>query len=159
MYGRNDIKKVIYELKKKYSEKLIWHEFIDSSVDYLTGETTYNWVPHKIRRAILFPSQIDRGFKYSLSYIAANKNFTYGGLFDTSITKVLIDLKDFPQAFQKREINKSDKIVMDFKMYQISHIELFENVAMYVEMKHIKNQEPDAIYPIETQQFLEVKNG
>ena len=74
-YGKHVIRKSLYELKKTWGVNVTWHRFVSSTFDVETGKMETIWEPLVIRRGILLPSQLDSAAKYSLSYLAANKNF------------------------------------------------------------------------------------
>jgi len=145
-YDKRERRSAIYDLKRRSGEPLDWYTNQGSSFDTVTGKTEYSWKVIKVRKAIVLPNQMDRAFKFSLSYLAANKNFIYGGEFDKSLIQVIIDLRDLPRDFQNREVNQSDKICLNGKVYQIRSIEIFDGLIFYVEMRHVVGQQPDAIY-------------
>ena len=71
--------------------------------------------------AILLPDSLDRRFVYDLSYIATNKNFTYGALFDTATRKILVrqaDLEFEPQI--------DDAMLFDEERWNIKQVIKFE---------------------------------
>jgi len=85
---------VIYKLKRLFGLPLIVYKSVENTMNVETGRVIREWVHHHVRRAVILPHEIARSFVYDLSYIAANKNFTYGATFDKDTRIVLIDRKD-----------------------------------------------------------------
>jgi len=158
MYDNKERKSCLYELKKRASKPLTWYKNLDSFFDTVTGNTKYSWEIYQVRRAIVLPTNLDRAFKFSLSYLAANKNFIYGGEFDKEIVNIIIDLRDLPKAFQERDACKDDKVIMDGKVFQISNFEIVDDLTYAVELKHIRGQSPEAMHSEFTQNDLGGKN-
>lgn len=87
------IDKVLYSLLKRKGERVTFVRHTES-LNYETGKKATVNTPFEVRQAILLPDNLDRRFVYDLAYIATNKNFTYGALFDTSNRKIIVRTKD-----------------------------------------------------------------
>lgn len=95
-----ETRKIIYNLKRQFGLLMyIQYASSDDVYDLETGEITRTITDIKIRRGVLLPEDTLRKFVYDLSFIAANKNFTYGGFFEKGARVVLIDVKDLPSGF------------------------------------------------------------
>lgn len=90
------LRRVIYALKRKWGQALTLCRSTNISVDTETGKATSTLTKLEVRRAIILPVTSLRTFAYDLSFIAANKNFTWGGLFDTKTRIALISRRDAP---------------------------------------------------------------
>ena len=86
---------VVYRLKRQYG-LLMYIRYRQAADQYNleTGAITRDITSIKVRRGILLPERITRDFAYDLSFIAANKNFTYGGIYDINQREIIIDAKD-----------------------------------------------------------------
>jgi hypothetical protein len=121
MTRHREIKKIIYKLKRQWGTPArIYRESVAVDVD--TGvETPTTAAVKTINRAILLPRKIRTEFSYDLSYIAANKNFTYGGFYATTDRLVLIDavdLGDYVIAKQDYiDINNKRHVIADLDDY------------------------------------------
>lgn len=51
-------------------------------------------------RALVQPATRQRDFVYDISYLAANKNFVYGGVFDKTLVEVTVRSGDLPSGFR-----------------------------------------------------------
>ena len=83
----------------------------------------------RLRRAILLPTKTDRSFVYDLAYIAANKNFTEGGIFDRVARTAIIETKRLPKGFV---INDDDIVVFNDDYYTIASLDQTEKNSGYV---------------------------
>lgn len=124
------IKVVLYRLKRSFGLPMIYRRRLSDTYDLETGALTAVVVDIPIRRGILMPLDQVRKFAYDLTYIAANKNFTYGGFFDKLAKVVILEQSDLPRHFQP---NLNDFIIIDSVEYCISKMELSEqNVAWVI---------------------------
>jgi len=87
-------KNILYRLKRNFGLKMTVTIPITNSANVTTGELTRTFTTINIRRGILLPEGTSREFAYDLSYIASNKNFTYGGFFDKSKRNIILATKD-----------------------------------------------------------------
>jgi len=95
------VRVVIYRLKRQYGLPMTI-KYMDTEDIYnlRTGEVARDLVEITIKRGILLPERQSVDYMYDLSFIAANKNFTYGGFFEPGERAVIVDVKDLPTAFK-----------------------------------------------------------
>lgn len=117
------ISKVLYRLKRRYGSPVKLFKRLSSVVNRETGLKEVRTQRVELRRVIVLPSQIDREFSYDLAYIAAAKNFTYGGFFDTTERRFIFDTRDLPADF---EIEIGMYLVYDQVRYDVKKVERFE---------------------------------
>jgi len=117
------ISTVIYQLKRQYGREIGIYEDGDQVLDPQTGVTTRTRIKLRVKKAVILPTRVVRDFVYDLSFIAANKNFTYGGLFDTSTRNVLVDAKDIPKTWN---LQIDQFMVIDQRRFQIKDIQELE---------------------------------
>ena len=79
----------IYALERDYGLKLKIYHIKQSDVDVETGIRKVVKDLFKVT-AVKLPDNMYRKFVQDIAYLAANKNFTYGGLSDYSTTKWVI---------------------------------------------------------------------
>lgn len=139
MANRNtlrQIKLIIYKLKRQYGLPAILKHPLTSAYDVTTGETSITYRALPIKRVIRLPRRQISDFVYDLSFIAANKNFTYGGYFDTNDRMFLIDTSDLPQSYRlpnpTEEITTEDYLIIDNRRYKIYEIVLAEHDQGYL---------------------------
>lgn len=119
---------VLYRLKRRYGVMLNLVHRTSSTVNRETGEKEVHRDSLRILRAIVLPSQVKREFSYDLAYIAAAKNFTYGGFFDTTERRIIIDVKDLPADF---EIEVGHYVIYDRVRYDVKQVERFEDIRAF----------------------------
>lgn len=88
------IRRVLYRLKRRYGEAMDIVERVSDIVDLQTGRKTIEKRTIRVNRVIILPAMITKEFKYDLTFIATNKNFTYGGLYDTTTRNFIFDRQD-----------------------------------------------------------------
>jgi len=87
-------KAIMYRLKRSFGQAVVFSIPTDNSYDVTTGATTREYTELKVRKAIVLPVKTIRDFAYDLTYIASNKNFVYGGYYDSSARNVIVQNKD-----------------------------------------------------------------
>lgn len=121
MYGNNLklAEALIYKLKREFGVPLSLRQPVVNVNDVTTGEITRRYNIYKFRRAIVLPGNIARSFVYDLTYVAANKNFAYGGYFDKDTSLVIIDAKDI----KGMQIGTDWKVVIGQNVSEIVHLD------------------------------------
>jgi len=113
------IKLIIYRLKRQYGTPVTVVRILSVTNNVQTGKMVPVKQEIEIRRAVVGPAQLVRDFVYDLSFIAANKNFTYGGYFDASDRGMIVASKDLPKDF---EPNLNDYVLVDTVHYQFKEV-------------------------------------
>jgi len=143
---RNNLRQakvVIYRLKRNYGEPV--HILYNQSLshDVRTGEVDRQEEVINVKRAIVMTPKVARQFSYDLSFIAANKNFTYGGFYDASDRVLLLDAKDLPKDYFP-DINH--RCVYDHQRYEFSQLlPVTGNYAYMIHLKHVEGSRPEDI--------------
>lgn len=129
---------IIYKLKRAYGVSV--HILTNESMtqDLKTGIIDRQEELIVVRRAIIITPKMSREFAYDLAFIAANKNFTYGGYFDTSKRIMIIDTKDVPSTYSP---SLNDCCVYDGARWQFEELDkITGNTAHYILLRSITNQ-------------------
>lgn len=137
-------KGALYELKRRYGRQvnIIWPAGTPT-VDRATGVKSTPLDSLQVNRAIVLPVSLDRAFNYDLTYIATNKNFTYGGHFDRRKVRVVLDQADIgnldPQvgwhfAFDRKrydfEVIESYSGVWDIIAKQVDNVDVQNHIKI-----------------------------
>jgi hypothetical protein len=121
----NKYKHILYKFTRKYGQI---GTFVTQSqtgdVDLETGVQTIASVNYSVKM-IVMPSRVWRTFVESLAFIASNKNFTYGGLFDTTQRQVIIDRRLMPTISPEDIMNS--KVVIATRNYIVMEFHEYEN--------------------------------
>ena len=113
------IKIIVYKLKRQYGRSVTVVRLTSVTPNVETGKMVIVKQEIEIRRGIVGPAKMLRDFVYDLSFIAANKNFTYGGYFDASDRALILDSKDLPSGF---EPNLDDYALVDEVHYAFKEV-------------------------------------
>ena len=129
---------ILYRLKRNYGLPAILR-VVNDSYNLETGVITPANTDYTISRAILAPRRSVRDFVYDLSFIAANKNFTYGGLFDADERAIIIDAKDLPAGVRPTQ---DMVIIFATEQYDILKVHRAELDRGYILIcKHVASTE------------------
>lgn len=118
------IRDTIYQLKKDYGVPVKYGILIKNNIDPDTGLNTVEKRVYKIKKAVLLPTKLERKFAQDIAYLAANKNFTYGALFDEKISLFIIDARDLPRGLQ---MNMDDFLFMGHQRFILKTAEILEH--------------------------------
>jgi len=143
------IKQVMYRLKQRYGRPCDVYKWLSESVNPDTGAIVKAVRKYSLRKAIMMPTKTERSFAYDLSYVAANKNFTYGGTFDKSSRYFLIDSEDIAARF---ELTPNDFLIFNHKHYLLKSFEVWEpSQVILVNATYVDGTLPFEIHTVESQ--------
>lgn len=135
-----NIQQVLYTLKREYSKSVAIYHPEDYAYNLQTGKKSKDLSVYEVRKAIVLDAKVSRDFVYDLTYIAANKNFTYGAFFDATERVCIIDRRDLPQGF---EITLQDYVVYDNERYEIKDYNVTIDKSSYaLLLRHVENSKP-----------------
>jgi hypothetical protein len=100
----------------------------DSENDYRTGNKTVTKQVWDLRKVIVLPRKLSEKFVYDLSFIATNKNFTYGGIFDASSRNLILDSNEAGTYVPQMR----DYFVFEGKRWNVVETNTFEFGAGFV---------------------------
>ena len=121
------IRDTLYDLKRRYGEVVDFVRIVSSTVDRETGDKTVVKAGLRVNRCIVLNSYELRKFVYDLSFIATNKNFTYGGFFDQTQRDFIVDAVDI-----NYEPAQGQYLVYDGVRFDIHQVQRFEGRTGYL---------------------------
>ena len=119
---------ILYILKRQFGQTINILTQVKRDLDVETGKVTELEEIYKVKRVVLLPKSTSRSFVQDIAYLAANKNFTQGGIFDDTTRKIIIDTKEMPKG---KKLLMTDKILFDDMEYIIKQIVKSEDVGGY----------------------------
>jgi hypothetical protein len=119
MNNLRQISIIIYRLKRQYGVPMKLRRITDDNTDLASGKVYRGYYVIDIKRGIALPAKLAPAFAYDLAFVAANKNFTYGGIFGSSTRLVILDGKDIPSDF---EIAEDDELLYENKVHAVKAI-------------------------------------
>ena len=96
------IRIILYRLKRNFGISAMLRRPRTRSNNIRTGAQTVDYEEVYIRKVIFLPKRNISDFVYDLSFIAANKNFTYGAYFDTNDRWIIIDVRDYKHHIENQ---------------------------------------------------------
>jgi len=134
------VRGILYQLKRDFPCEILLRNISLSESNKKTGVISKSFEVISVRRAILLPAILKPSFIYDLSFIAASKNFTYGGLFGASTRVVIVDGRDIPSLFK---IEEGLQVVFKNQAYVLKSIEkLVENLGFLLTVTALTTSEP-----------------
>lgn len=99
-YDLRLIEQALYRLKRAYGQQaeIVWTVSTGPADDAGVCPVVRDSI--SVKRAIVLPNRLSTDFAYDLTFIASNKNFTYGGLFDINRRRIIVDRRDLPTDFR-----------------------------------------------------------
>lgn len=148
MNNLRQIKVILYRLKRNFG--LPVRIMVDESLTHnlQTGviervETVVN-----IKRAIIVTPNMIRDFTYDLSFIAANKNFTTGGYFDTSTRIMILDGKDIPSTYTP---SLNNRCICEDKRYEFEELNnVTGGMGYMIKLRHLAAADKEDIIETST---------
>lgn len=105
---------LLYAFKRQWGTDIQYVQILTSKVDDNTGSREINRQVFDLP-AVKLPIATLRKFIQDIGYLAANKNFTYGGLNDYNTVRLLISAADLPDGFN---VDLDGYIVLNNKRYE-----------------------------------------
>lgn len=130
-------KDIIYKLKRSYGKVAYLRKPTTNQNNRQTGEVVRTFSVYRVNKAVVLPIEIMKSFIYDLTYVAANKNFTYGAFFDKGSSFVLIDSSDLYTTIDE----SIDHLVIDQQKFEISKSEKSDSY-WYMMVKSLGNTDP-----------------
>lgn len=118
------IRDTLYQLKKDYGVPVKYGRILSEALNMETGRNQVTKEVYLIRKAIQLPTKLMRKFANDISYLAANKNFTYGALFDEKISLFIVDSRDLPRGLI---LNMNDYLFVKHERHVIKTAEILEH--------------------------------
>ena len=133
------IKRILYRLKTRSTTcKCYLIKESSRTADYAEGEYAVTYATTTVKKAIVLPKTALRHFVYDLSFIAANRNFTTGGLYDRNDLIIMIDSKDLPKNYN---IDLNLKVQVANKVYAIvDFTSIVGDIAHIIKLRGVENE-------------------
>lgn len=125
---RREIRGILYSLKRRFGVPVDYYQVTTGTPNVETGERGAD-VRDKtaFRRVPVFHVTSSLRFEYDLSFIAANKNFTYGALFEVGDAVFLFD--EFPTDFDPQT---DDQIIYLDQAYAVHRWDRIDTKAGFL---------------------------
>jgi len=146
------IRRVLYALKRQYGGMIDVHKLLDSQTDVRTGQKQQTIQVTRIARAVVLPGHTARKAVRGISLISANKTLVMGGTYDTQDRDFIIERRDAPSL---SGLTADDWIVYSGRKYQVAEVEAFEfDVAWIVTAKELIGEKPSQAFSVQVDDNL-----
>jgi len=122
------IRRVLYALKRQYGGSIIIYQNGSVTADTKTGDVTRLKTAVRIQRAVILPVTVSHVVKQSISLISANKQMVIGGSYEAGKRVFIVERRDCPHLV----LHESDWLVYNGRKYAIENFEEYEFDAAYI---------------------------
>lgn len=122
------IRKLLYTLKKNFGFPITFYTITGETLDYETGKKTPTTIYKEVKKVIVLPGDLQRKFEYDLTFVAANRNFTYGGFYDTATRRIIVDAQDLDDF----KIEMGSYYIWDEKRWEVARVFDLEYKTAYL---------------------------
>lgn len=153
---RREIRQVLYRLKRRYGGLLEYYTIVPGTPNLLTGSKgTETKTVYALRRCVSLEYTLSQRFEYDLSFLAANKNFTYGGIFEVGDRVAVLDSSDFPIGFTPQT---DDRCVVQGKSYLLhGYTEMDAKAGWLIHLRHTQATIPGRVIEKTVKHILEIE--
>jgi hypothetical protein len=137
---RREIRLMLYTLQRKWGVPADLYKLAVGTPNFATGIPSTTRTKYHIPKFITHAVSFDQKFEYDLSFLAANKNFTYGGFYVPGDRVGIVDARFLPAGV---EIETKDHFLYDNKRWEIHRFERLDyRTGWYVHLRHTPGTKP-----------------
>jgi len=137
----------------RWGEPATVYRVASSTTDLQTGLTSESRTVYAVDRAVLIDGPGKRDFVYHRSFIAASREFIYGGTFDDRQGFIVIDATDLPIGFTFRQ---EDYVVINNRRLQIKTAEMLDGVAIVINYSELVDQPVAQVHELIAKDYLDL---
>lgn len=143
------LRKAFYTLDRQYGDgPLSVYTFGGSTTDLETGAKSISKTVIVLKRVIVLPASVSREVIQSISQISANKQFVYGGTFDTRARTFILERPPCP------DLKDDDWFVYKGHKYELKKIQELGDVGYVVTAVELLGDVPEQIFPVQAYDLL-----
>lgn len=137
---RREVRLLLYTLERKWGVPADLYKVVVGTPNYETGNTATTKTKYHVPKLVTHETKFDQKFEYDLSYLAANKNFTYGGVYIPGDRLAILNSKYLPSTFQ---LSVEDHLIYGGKRYAIQRFEELDAKAGWLlHLRHTTGTKP-----------------
>lgn len=122
------VSRVVNDLKARYGVRMDYYYPTTNAFDAKSGAIGRTYTLIAIRKSLILPTNAIRDFEYDIAFLAANKNFTFGGFFDKDKIVVCVNYKDMRSHAPVLE----DHVVYLNKKWMVKIVKEYADLQCYV---------------------------
>ncbi len=133
---RRRVQTLLHILGRSYEVPAQVYKVTVGTPNYDTGSKSVTRAVHNIR-TITFEAARLRKFEYDIGYLAANKNFTYGGFYEQGDRVMIVDRRRIVSGL---ELEQKDYFIYHGQRYDIQKIvDLDYNAGWFLHLRATKD--------------------
>lgn len=154
---RRELRKQLYSLGHRFGVPAEVYSLVDGIFNPATGKkTSESYTRFLLRKFISFSVTYAAKFEYDLSFIAANKNFTYGAEFEVGDRVAIILRSEGPQDIVFNDM----WIVYNEKRFDILKKEEIDfNLGWILQLRHVQGSKRTRIVDKYVTHYLTVEQS
>lgn len=139
MTGLNHVKDTILRLTARKGVPLWFYSVVGNDFNPATGQADRQYTVIQIKKVLALPIDLSRNFDYDLSFIAANKNFTFGAYFDKGAFVCVIEYK----KMQGIVPTLNDFAIIGQDQFEVKRVSPYPDQQIYViGFEGVSNKKP-----------------
>lgn len=124
------IRDLLYSLKQDYGKRMNLYIPQPAVVQDLSrGTQNVSYLVFAIDQVVILPQLVQNRFVHDVAFLAAGRNFAYGGLFQEGVADVFIDGDDLPP---KIVIDTACHIIYDHVRYDMMTVSPLESASGWI---------------------------
>lgn len=140
---RREMRQILYRMRRRWGVEADLYQVNPGEPDIDLGTTTDVKTKIHIPQFITWLVTESQKFEYDLSFVAANKNFTYGAFFQVGDRFGIIDGKYLPDNF---DLTENDYVVYDSLRYDLQRWDVLDAKSGFLlHLRHVKGTAPSQI--------------
>ncbi len=123
MTNHREIRRIIYTLSRKWGKPGTVYRSVETLNTKTGVKSSVVSDTQSVSRLIILPRKMVTDFSYDLSFIASNKEFTYGGFYGKTQSLVLID----SNLMGSYVIQEKDNLTIQGSKYVIDDLDFYDS--------------------------------
>lgn len=129
MNNKRFISNLLYSLKRQYGAEVTIYQTQSKDFNPKTGKMATTRKRVYVKLGIVLPDTLANKFAYEHSFLAANRQFTYGAQWDQRQRLIIIDGHDLPKDFT---IGLEDSVVHNDFRYVVNKADVIDGGLGYL---------------------------
>jgi hypothetical protein len=139
---RREVLLVLYGLERKYGVPADLYKITVGEPNLETGRPDTTRIKYHTPKMVTHTVSMDHKFDYDIAFLAANKNFTYGGFYAPGDRIVIVR-----NTWGLTEVTLKDWIIYDDKRYSIERVVTLDyRVGWILHLRHTPGVTPYQIH-------------
>ncbi len=153
--GPQFVSGVIKNLERRFGSPVDYYQPLTRGTDLATGVQTVTYTSLTLKRILLLPFKISRGFIYDTAYLSAGngdaKNFSFGALHDKDESTIVVRTKELRGLAPQM----GDHISWNALRFDVKDIAPYPDIQMYIINVARTQSSKDFYFRVQSNVFFE----